>query len=176
MADEEIHKGTFRFHDVGGIKGVYLYKGILNCGKGPYEGQLREGEFALIENKKMKEVRILLKKGKLTFSRGDVWEGEFDNFRWFDKGEEKQGMFTFKGKVIRLVSAGGGDGAKEEVEEENGVWDCVNTGREYYIQTYLGELDTWEEKKPVISPLLIDPNDGPVEAEKEKEKEKGSDE
>ncbi len=122
--------GTWAYAEIGGEKDCYFTKGKLVCGKW-YKGQIREGVFIRIQNTHTKELRCLLKSGKISFENGDIWEGEFRDYEFYKPGSsENEGEFRLLGSV-----------RPSKGKKKEGLWKCINTGKEYKIEKYLGDIE-----------------------------------
>ncbi len=127
--DGEKRSGTWAYGEIGDEKDCYLKKGKIDGGY--YEGLIREGLFTTIRNIHTKQLRCLLKSGKITFENGDIWEGEFRDFEFYKPGSsENEGEFRLLGSV-----------SPSKGKKKEGLWKCINTGNEYKIEKYLGGIE-----------------------------------
>ncbi len=100
------------------------------CGDS-YKGQMREGIFTRIQNIHTKQFGYILKSGKITFENEDIWEGAFRDYEFYEPGSSEN-----RAKFQLLGSVSPSKGKKKE-----GLWKCINTGKEYKIEEYLGDIE-----------------------------------
>ncbi len=94
-----------------------------------YDGQIRKGLFFQTTDPIRSKKRTLLKEGTITLGNGDIWEGVFKNWRWFEgeKDGDKHCTFVLQGTVS---FAGSG-------EQKKGVFLCEDNRANFRVEKQL---------------------------------------
>ncbi len=129
--DGSIWTGTWPLGVIGGHIGCWFTKGKIESGK--YSGLIREGDFMMIKTTSRNTFRCLLKSGKMTLQNGDIWEGEFRDYQFYETGSsQNESEMRFLGSVHVTPSNG---------EKKKGIWKCIDTGEEYKIEKYVRDVE-----------------------------------
>ncbi len=104
-----------------------------------YTGPKRIGKFCLILSDHDLVWRVVLTNGKIISKEGDIFEGDFFNYKYFHENNETMNLGTLKmrGKVVF---------AEKGKEDEKGVFEFDNTGKEYKYKKRICGVGEWRKR------------------------------